>query len=227
MGQTIYIGDAWNIIRPHVPRAVEDNFASIAANMAITEMWDAYDFRETIDELPPFYLIPGEQDYGHPIYAVPTNFGGMRMANLVCLNSTRPERREIHPRRDLRRTSLAGMPELIGFDVATKKIRVYPRVPDNIAGSDFMIEGTYKKEPAQVTPATIHSTLIPWDDKYLSVFLAALKWAAWDIAADQRAEKQYLFLQHLLQKMAADEGLDLGDPPIAPAEPLVGGNYGF
>jgi hypothetical protein len=97
-----------------------------------------------------------------------------------------------------------------------------------------LIEGTYKKRPTKVTSANVISTLIPWDDIYLNVFLAALRWAAWNTSGDQRAGQttvqnglivhtgQLAEMNAQIDWMAQQEGLNLGDPTIAPAESLIG-----
>lgn len=240
MGQTYYIADAMNLVTRHIPRVIEADFAAHLANMAQNVMWMKYDWRETISFLPPFWLLPYEQDYGAPYYAVPTDFLGLREAYLVTVQNAANAplvRKEIRVVKDVRDTFVADFPQVIGYVPATGKIRVFPRVPTNITSSQWLIEGTYKKKPTKILPSGLQNTLIPWDDIYFQVFVAGLKWAALDAAGDPKAgEVQYsdgravltgqLARFHaLIDDMAANEGFELGDPAIAPAESLTGVGY--
>jgi len=52
-------------------KSIEDTAQTYALNNAVSKMWRAYDWRGTLAELPPFWLVPGQQDYGKPFYAIP------------------------------------------------------------------------------------------------------------------------------------------------------------
>lgn len=201
-------------------RRQEDDTASYIINLALKELWNAYDWRETLAELPPFYLIPGEQDYGSPFSIIPSDFRGLRKAYVVQTVSTPPNRRELAIIRDIRLTAALNLPTDIGYEPTTKTIRVFPRVPNNIGATDFLIEGTYKKRVPQMTNTGFNGTMI-FDDEYFSVLVAGVKWASYALSDDGRADKKWVQFHQMIDEMASAEGLDLGDPSIAPAEPLV------
>jgi hypothetical protein len=240
MAATYKVADALNIVSRQLGRQVEDDYATHIANVAMNKIWLAYDWRETIAALPPFYLIAGEQTFGPPSYAVPADFLGLRMAYAArTFNPT--DRIELTPLADLRLTGAKAFPRNIGYDAATRSFIVFPRVPDGIGSTSWIVDGTYKKKPVKITPEKLQTTVIPWDDLYFDVYVNALKWAAWDAAGDQRAgEIQYsggrsvmtgqLGRMHaLIDEMAEREGLNNGDPSIAPSSPLVApdGYYGI
>lgn len=232
MAQTYTIAEALTIVAPQIGRRIEDGTATYLANLAQFKIWNAYDWRETITLLPPFWLIPNEQDYGPPSAIIPTNFLGLREAYIVNASVWPAARFEMKVRRDLRTTHVQAMPREIAYEPTAKRFRVFARVPAGIGSTDWAVDGTYKIRPPKITAANLQTTVIPWDDQYLSVFLAALKWAAWDTAGDQRALNQMAIMHDEISKMAGDEGLNLGDPVLAPSEPLVYpntyfGNYGL
>jgi len=227
--------DALNAAGKVIPRIVEDDQAAFLCNEATNEVWSRYDWRESVVQLPPFYLVPNEQDHGPPSVAVPADFLGLRMAYLVRLTSSPPTRSELLVMRDVRLTQVRALAHAIGYEPARKSFRLYHRVPSNIGASDYMVDGEYKKRPTKITSTIIASTDLPFDDLYFGVMVEALKWAAWKAAGDGRAGQiqvqggrallagQRAVLQERIDWMAANEGLELGDPQIAPSEP-IGGN---
>lgn len=240
MAQTYTIGEALTLAYKQIGRGYEEDYASHAANMAQNLIWNRYDWRETIGALPPFYLVGNEQEFGPPSAVIPSNFLGLRKAYLTNITTIPARREEIKVRRDLSLTGAQGLTKEISYEPTTGRFRVFPRVPNGIGAADWVIEGTYKKKPTKIIPSALSSTLIPWDDLYFQDFLAVLKWAAYETAGDQRAgEAQYsggnvAYTGALAKAMAAIdlqaeyEGLNLGDPTIAPSEPLVIPNsYGF
>ncbi len=240
MAQTYYVGEALTIVGGQVGgRRLEDLYGAYIANLAINEIWKKYDWKESIEALPPFYLIPQEQDYGKPAVVIPADLQGLRQVYLVQTAGGGPNpRTELKVRRDLRATQEERLPELIGHELGKQRLRVYPRVPAGIGSTDWIIDGTYKKNATKITPSTILSTLIPWEDRYLNVFIAAVKWAAFESGGDPRAGQviergrnfqytgQLAAMHAAIDEMASEEGLHQGDPSIAPTEPLVGYGYG-
>ena len=77
MARTFRYSDILSIVSKQFPRIVEDQYASICSNMATNLIWYAYDWRESLLTLPPFWLIPGEQDYKPPATVIPADFGGL------------------------------------------------------------------------------------------------------------------------------------------------------
>ena len=136
-------------------------------------------------------------------------------------------------------TTAAGIPNIIGYEPASRRFRVHPRPPEGIGATDWIVDGTYKKRPAKILPSTLQTTLVPWDDLYFPAYVAAVKWAALDAAGDPRAgqilvergEARYSgqlgLMNDAIKEMAENEGLELGDPSIAPTEPLVSTGYGY
>ena len=118
---------------------------------------------------------------------------------------------------------MRALPSAIDYNPDTQKIRLFPRVPDNIAAPIWMIEGTYKKKPTKVTSATLNSYLIPWDDIYFGQFCAVLRATALEIAGDPRSTDEMKKAFMALDEMAQNEGINLGDPQIYPSEGMFGG----
>jgi len=226
--------DAVNLASRNIPRSAEDDSAAFLCNLALNEMWRRWDWRESVAELPPFYLIPNHQDYGPPAASVPSDFAGLRRAWLVQTTSSPAMRQPMKVMGQLDVTHVRNLPHAVGYEPSTSSFRIFPRSPDNIGATDYMIDGVYKKRPTKVLATTLTSTSLPFDDVYLNVWLEGLKWAAWNANGDPRAGDAQLmpggqvvytgqygkFLSEV-DKMAEHEGIELSTPPLAPAEPLV------
>lgn len=236
---TYTVGEALNVVSAQLKRTIEDHQAPYLANIAQNVIWNKYDWRETLAALPPFYLTPGEQEFGAPAVIVPSDFLGLREAYLVTTGAVPTQKVELRVRRDIRETGATSLPSEIGYVPSTRKFRVFPRIPTGIGSTDWMIDGTYKMRPPKVTVGNLQTTLIPWDDLYFQVYVAALKWAAFDAAGDPRSGAvqiqndrpvytgQLGTMHDAIDVMASDEGLNLGDTNLAPTEPLVYGNVGY
>ena len=230
MAKTYTYNDAWNVARKQVPSSTEADHAATICNLATNEVWGSFDWRESLRELPPFYLIPSEQDYGAPSVTIPSDFMGLREAFVVCTNSEPPQRTELTVVKDLRAESGHQYPHAIGYESSKNVFRLFPRVPDSFAPPNYMVDGIYKKRPTKITTDTLYATL-PFDDIYFSVMIDAIKWAGMRIAGDPRAGElqvrqngqrvytgQYAIMKERIEEMALTEAVDLGNPVIAPRE---------
>ncbi len=225
MASSFSVGEALSIANRAFPRDIEADHAAYIANIAMNEVWHAYDWRVSIKELPPFWLIPLIQDYGAPYYAVPLDFYGLRQAYLVqTTSSPLPRREEMKVIKNIRREYLRGLPRDIGYVPETRSFRVYPQIPENIGASQFLVDGTYKKLAPQVTATTLQTTAIPFDDIYLQNYVEALRWAASAVQDNPNKAMKKQELHYCLQEMADQEGLELGNQVTAPSEGLVGGD---
>lgn len=228
MPRTLYYSDAVNLISPLISRANEASTAAHVCNVVTNEIWQKFDWRESMATLPPFYLVPHEQDYGAPAVSVPSDYMGLRQVWYTNLNSFPTYLFPMTFSRDLDLTSVEGFPTSISYQRDKQAFRVFPLVPDNIGAPFYMITGTYKKYPTKVTASTFTSTLLPFDDIYLNVWLEGLKWGFWQLQSDNRAQEQYGAFMLALEKMASNEGLELADPIVAPRQGLVGNpNTGY
>jgi hypothetical protein len=235
MARTYTHGDAMDMIRRHVTASNEDNYAAEICNAADRKMWMAFDWRESIANLPPFYLVPLEQDHGFPAVAVPKDFWGLRTAYLLQFTSNpTPQVWPLSIIRDLLETDVISMPKSIGYNESNNSFRVFPRVPKNIGAPEWMVNGTYKIRLPKLTAGTFAGTVLPFADDYFMNYCEVLKWAAYEYSGDTRAggvqaqkDGGVVFTGQLAKayeatvEMAMNEGLELGDPVIAPAEPLA------
>lgn len=232
-----------NILRMvgrHVPRNIMDDHSADICNLAYDKIWHKYDWRESLATLPPFYLIPGEQDVGPPFYSVPSNFAGLRKADLVYMTSDPPTRKPLKVIKDLNLTQVQYFPHAIDYNPDTQAFRTFPRTPINIGTPDYQIEGTYKTLTTKIYPTTI-TTTIPTKDDLITMWIEGMKWAAYFFAGDpkqgqiqlQQGQPVYSgqlasFMQSM-EECAMNEGLELGDINISPSEPLANtyNNSGF
>lgn len=247
MGQTYTYRDAINLIRRHISAVNEDDYAAEIVNAANRKIWMAYDWRETIEKLPPFWIIPNEQDHGAPMVSIPTDFMGIRLAYLTQLSQNPPSERPLQPVRDLRVTQNRDYPRDICYNPESNSFRLFPRVPDNLGAPDWIVHGTYKKVVPKYNSSDFAGATLLFDDMYFMNYLEVLKWAGWKLAGDTRAGQvqagptgvqiftgQAAEAQAAMEEMAKNEGLELSDPVIAPLEPLAGsgdfslwGGYNF
>lgn len=230
---TLVWADVMDIVRRKMPRATEEDLAPIICNTTLNWIWDKYDWRESLATLPTFYLVPNEQDYGAPAVVIPSDFYGLRWANLMRASNVPPYRQPLAIIKDLLPTHIRYIPHAIGYVSDRKAFRLYPRVPANIGSPDYLVEGEYKIRPTKITSANLATTLLPLDDMYFKMFVETAKWVAWDIDGDPRAGQitwqdnrmvatgQAAVSMSMIEWAASKEGLELGDPIISPAEPLV------
>lgn len=216
MAKTYTWADALHRVASQGFRANEDANAIFAINDAQMLIWDRYDWRETLAELPPFWLIANTQDYAE----VPTDFQALRRAYIVNVDSNYG-REELVVKKDLALTNIRAHPKTISYIPEINKFRVWPRPVEGLNPTQFLIDGQYKKRPTKVTTINMGSTTIPWDDRHFRVCCTALQWA---LTPELSPNKQQLFVATGIQitDMADKEGLDLGDPVgPSPTEPLV------
>lgn len=239
--RTYYYSDVLNYISSSVPRMVDSDKSVFISNLAIAEIYKQYDFRESLATLNPFYLVPNTQDHGAPMVVIPSDFLGLRKVYLTRYNSIPIFRQDVAILKDLELTHFSGLPDTICYQPATNSFRVFPRVPANIGCPEYVMQGEYKKVPPKVTSSTLSSTLLPFADHYFYNLAEVFRWAAFHTAGDPRAGgvqtnnrgvTQYVgafaSAQDAIQGMAANEGLELGTPNIAPREALaITSNSGF
>lgn len=239
MAITYKYSDVLNIVSPTVSRNVEDATAAYACNIVTNEIWKRYDWRVSLGTLPPFYLTPYKQDYGAPAVAVPTDFMGLRQVFFMNYASTPASYYPLTVVKDLELTSRYALPRNISYQPDTQSFRVHPRTPAGIGAPYYLIGGTYKKLPTKVTPTTLSSLALPFDDIYLNVWVEGLKWVFWTINGDPRSgavsaqggsvamQGQRAVFEQAIIEMATNEGLEAGDIAIAPSEGLGFNNLGY
>jgi len=242
MALTHTYADALNFLQPQIPAVTQDQKAATICNIGTNLIWNAADWRETIEVLPPFWLSPWVQDYGAPLVVVPSDFLGLRTAVLTDLSSIPPAKYPLRVMRFLEPTHMKTLPHAISYEPSVNSFRVFPRTPGGLGASRWKIDGTYKKRPALVTATNYTSTALPFDDLYFQVWLEVLRWAGFSAVGDQRAgaavvrpngsvqySGQLATAMAFINGMAANEGFNLGDTSVAPSEGLsVGsGNGGW
>lgn len=238
MSATYTYADAMNFIRPQVPATAEDQKSATMCNIATNLIWNAFDWRESIEVLPPFWLSPWVQDYGAPLVVVPSDFLGLRTAQLTDLSNVPPAHYPMRIMKFLEPTHQMQLPRDISYEPTIQSFRVFPRVPSGLGAARFKIDGTYKKRPTLITASNYTSTTLPFDDLYFQVWLEVLRWAAFSAVGDQRAGSavktpqggvnysgQLSIAMAAIYSMAENEGFNLGDTTVAPSEALsIGGN---
>jgi hypothetical protein len=216
MARTYSYGELLRMIGPEIPRNQSDEQAALILNKATNFIWKRYDWREYITSLPPFYLIPNEQDHGAPAVSIPSDFTGLRSAYLVRLQATPPERTPLAVKNFLDLTHARYLPHAIAYRPDAAAFRVLPRVPENIGSPDWLIEGIYKKRPTKVVPGSLFNVTLPIDDAYIEVWTEVIKHVA-NPKDPGQAQLAYMSVD----EMASNEGLELGEPTVAPSEPLI------
>lgn len=236
MARTFRYSDILSIVSKQFPRIVEDQYASICSNMATNLIWYAYDWRESLLTLPPFWLIPGEQDYKPPATVIPADFGGLRKTFVSHISGGTTVTTPIKPQQDLQVTHVVGIPQSISYEASIGGFRLFPRTPRSLGSPYWMIQGTYKCKPAVINNSTLE-TLIPFDDMYLNQMVDVMRWAFMSAAGDQRAGQvtvsngvpqfsgQFGVAVNAIDMMASHEGLLQNDPMISPDSPLAYTGY--
>ena len=228
MAITYTYQNALDIARQHYRNSTEQTTGPFALNMAITEMWRAYDWRDSLAPLPPFWLVPGVQDYGFPFVSVPTDFYGLREVYLVNLNvSPVPVSMRLNVVTNLEQTGAMGVPGTICYRSAESCFRIHPAPNLGMACPQWLINGTYKILAPKVTRDDA-ADLIPWDDVYFETFVQFLIWANLFCSGERKAalEQKAIAMQSLTES-AQNDNAQLGDPVVSPTEALtIYGSYG-
>jgi hypothetical protein len=231
MAKTYTYGDVLSLIATQIPKVTEEDKAVFILNMALNKVWKRYDWPESIAPLPPFSLTPGEQDHGSPQASVPSDFYGLREANLVELCGLPATRTPLHIHRNIPLTDFTGPTREISWEPSVAAFRLHPRVPLSWGSPLYMVDGKYKIRPTKLTSSVIHSTVLPFDDMYIDMWVAVAKWAAWDLAGNPQAgsvvysargvsfDGQLAKAMSAIDQMASDAGLLLGDGTVSPSEP--------
>jgi hypothetical protein len=220
MASTFTYLDVLTRVASYNPRATEDALSIFAVNDALGLLWNAYHFSFTKAELPPFWLVGGEQDYGNLVAAVPADFKSIISAEMIDTDTAPFYRIPLIPKRDAPRTGRQDTPEIIAYVPEVDAFRVHPAPPYGYGPGKWIVNGVYKRHFTKITRDTLISTL-PWDDEWFPVFCAALEWGLLPHKGQEKAmARQYALA--LVADMAQKSGLDESDPVgVAPREPLV------
>jgi hypothetical protein len=221
MASTYKYQDVFNLIRGQFSLAEEDIKAVAICNMANERIWNYGPFRQTLAKLRPFCLTPYKQDYGAPQVAVPSDFAGFHLVYLTRTSTVPPSVYELSTRKDIRKTHVVDFASFISYDPATQTFRLDRPAPANVGGHEWVISGDYKKNPTKVTAATMGTTLLPWDDRHLAGVTQVFRWAAAVATGSSKVGELYQMADFEIERMARDEGFELGDPSVAPSSPLV------
>lgn len=230
MAYTYTYAQALNAVTRNVPKVLEDQYSAIACNMAMSLIWDAADWRESVEMLPPFYLQPGDQDHGPPLAIVPDDFQGLRRAQIQ--DYTGRVYVDLAVSQNLNECYVKTIPTAISYESNKKAFRLYPRVSNGYGAPTYMVTGTYKKKAVQITNSTLN-TLLPLDDKYFDVWIEAIRWAFFVLDGNQRAGAltiqdgrkvytgQLATVMNLIDRAVGIQETNDGENRIHPARPLV------
>lgn len=233
-----------------VARSYEESFVAAGYQMAIQEIWRAYDWHWSISKLPPFGLVALQQDYGRPLYAVPTDYDKLTKAFYWDIS-----RDQFNPVCEI--TTLNSLPQSVmsqwppqalcylsaGYSSGgTGMFRVFPRPPANIYSPFHLIDGEYKRKYSYVLngvtkyfmePGDAAGVYLPFEDKYFNVVVQALMWAFLSLSGSKDAGGvqmqngiksyfgQYAAMMSAIDQMAQEEAMLLGTPAMAPSTGLV------
>ena len=228
MGYTYTYLDVWNAAQAQYSRSIDQPALALATNIAINKMWQAYDWRGSVVQLAPFWLIPGCQDYGAPLYSVPTDYYGLREVYYVLLTDTTwPVRKKLDVVENLERTHMQDSIQSICYRPSIAGFRVHPAPTLSMAAPNYLIDGTYKKRPPIWTTANYGSQLL-WDDIYFNAFVSACVWAAMKLTGNrQAAMEQYAIFGQDQIEATQNENLELGDRVVHPTESIGNNSRGI
>jgi hypothetical protein len=244
MASTYTCWDIINMVGDAVSVGNETAKAPMACNMALGYIWQAFPWRQSLGELPPFYLVPHQQYYGPPAVSVPSDFLGLQRAyHVVRSTSGDPLVRELTCVSDIITDENDEYPKVIGYEGSRRAFKISPKPMSSMGAPWHMIEGEYKRNLTlsvisddsttnKVTANNMHDVRLPFDDIYVAVMIEALKWAFWVISSDRRAGGvqmqsgrasqygQYAAMNLALQGMIDSESRELGPAVAGPKTSL-------
>lgn len=228
MASTLRYSDIMNLVQRHVLRNVEDSMAANIVSAGMNMIWQAYDWRESLADITPFYLIPGRQDYPSDIITIPEDIHGLKQVFLVRLNGEEVYKQPLSVLRQVERTNFQTLPNTISYMTTLTNdksgYRVHPRPATNYGAPYYLIEGTYKKRSPSIDAAGLND-VIPFDDQYQGVLYSVFVYWGKYLMGSQDVEQAANLAVMNINTMANNEGLNDGELHFAPRLPLVGG-YG-
>lgn len=199
MASTYKISDALDIVGSSTSKGIEN--LHTAGDLALRYIWKEHNWRESLAELPPFFLIPETRDYGNHgalVDVVPANFDSLIKAWLVHsdLSGTGATREEIVVKAQVLMNEWAGTvwpPNAISYVADKAVFRLGGVTPTSISAPNWWITGIYKKRPTKITGANASSTTFPLDDDYFPLYVEAVRWKFWQLLGDPRAGSIQVF----------------------------------
>ncbi len=220
MASTYSYTDVADMVAQGMPSLARQGNIAMLLDATNSWIWNFQDWRQSLVKLQPWFLAPGQQDYKAPNAPIPSDFLGLRKAELVYTLTQPPFH---YPPLDCDRvlyaTAWQGRPEAICYEPSIQAWRMFPRVPLGIGPTDYQVEIVYKKLPTKVTAANMGVLTLPWEDSYLPVFETGLRWRAMaSTPGASRNDVQALYGEFLreLNRMAANEAVNLGDESLHP-----------
>jgi len=235
MAKTYTFADAINLVKKNQAfRQLEDaSFARFAVDEANRLMWGDFDWRESLAQLTPFYMTPGESDIVSPAIALPTDIWGFRDVWIRQIFGSN------YPLKVLQSLPISGFesrPTSIMLLQDRTGVRLHPTPASGYGAPYFQIEGWYKKLPTKVLQTGLNSTL-PYEDNFFSVFVEALRYQYLTLlgldggqvvysAGRSQYTGQLAKYKAMLTERIGQENIDKGGVQIAPEESLsYGGEW--
>ena len=233
MAKTLKIHQILSELRPSLGAKIDDTvFAALMMNRAIDFIWDAGDWSFAIAEIPPFFLVPEESDYGPPTSAVPSDILLLREAWIRDVDGV--SFKNLAVVRNLPRVEQTGLlPEVISHEPEIPAFRVSPTPGSSIAATRFQVEGSYKKAHTKITPANLTSETVPFDDRHSEVLSEVFLWRAYQrlqspaqgqinfVSGTIQATGQAGNVLAALEKMMQQEGISNTADLYAPESSLL------
>jgi hypothetical protein len=218
MARTYTAAKALSVLQTQFPRLDQSPFSAQLVDEVVSEIWNAYDWRQAIVELPPFYLVPDEQDYRAPTSAVPTDFLSLREAWVRDVDGVSFV--PLSVRGNLPLATTIGFPDSISYESELAGFRVHPRPSASMSSTRYQIEGSYKKIHKKFVIENLNSEILPWDDAYFPTFKKVLLWKYYETMSDPRVLQQQFLATQGIDQMAARESVG-GVDAVAPSDALM------
>lgn len=231
MSSSYVFSDAVDIIRANYPKITSDSKIILGVNAAVNMIWRSFDWPDFITKLPPFWLAPGQQYYGSPYYAVPSNYRKLLKSWLWLVDDgyKLAELKILQNRAD---TGVEDMPNAIEYSPKIKAFKVFPPPHTGIGYTEILVEGEYKRAPITITRDNISTEKFFWNDEYLFTFSRVLEYFFAKFSGSPTAGQVQLsggtpMFSGLLgeaiaaiDSMASDEGISRGDDTLVPDIPF-------
>jgi len=209
--------DALELISAVYPHVFTEPYGARFVNEVVSIMWHRYPWRQSLEDLPPFYLIDGQAEVYAPLVNIPTDFHGLHE---VWLQHYGGDTEPIEITANLSKYNVYGKPEAICYLPEKSGFRLWP-IPSGYNPPYWWVAGTYKKKPTEITNENLASQELPFDDIYAHVIRQGLLWKfKQEIIQSPEADSEFTKFLIMLRDMAATEGLVAGPVVIHPEEDL-------
>jgi hypothetical protein len=161
--------------RQHIGASSDQSLSQSTLNDAFRFFWDVEPWRETLTDMPAFYLVPGWSFYTAPYIDVPTTFKDLFSAQLVQVSSDGSlTERPLEVYGNMKPGNLTAQVSAMGYSFEFAGF-VLDALPNKTLGLEYIRPKMKLTYPVDLTAANAASTDFPFE-RFEGLFKVILAW---------------------------------------------------